>query len=301
LGLIFAPTSALSGDFAIELDLACFSLDGAPIPKGTVLAAKCCGGGGNQAEECRVGFNSMIGTNMYDAQKILDTAYQELQNSKVLNGNSTDFTNPPDAENDNTTDPSTSSGTVDSENSALLSGGETSPLIGKSSANGNPFSKPSSSSGASGSSMFGGGGSGADSSWTSGRGKKSKVAALGSEGNDPMGKYSSNESKTGSVPDSRGASGVTSSLGEGVLEFGSGKDGAGDGSADSNTGGSRGGDGSSASGGALGSDGAGAGTGSLEDATDYLTRIHKKDSIFKIVTRRYQKEEQRKNILSRPQ
>ncbi len=292
MGLIWAPTSALSGDFAIELDLACFSLDGAPIPKGTVLAAKCCGGGGNQAEECRVGFNSMIGTNMHDAQNILDTAYEELQNSKTLNGTSTDFTNPPDEGNGNTTDPSTSSGNVGVENSALLSGGETS-LNGKKSGTGNPFSKPSTSSGASGSAMFGGGGPGAESSWTSGTRKKSKVASLGSEGNDPMGKYSSDEAKTGSVPNSGGPSGVTSSLGEGVLEFGSGKRGAGEGGASAD--GSEAG-GASGSGGVAGLDGAGGG--SREDSADYLTRIHKKDSIFKIVTRRYQKEEQRKNIQS---
>jgi hypothetical protein len=107
--------------------------------------------------------------------------------------------------------------------------------------------------------------------------KKSKLAGLSSSDSDSTGKYSSsNGGRDQARSDSTSPNGVTSAELGAQIEFGPG--------------------GSGELGKTAGSAESDEGSGSREDARDYLSRIQKNESIFKIVSKRYEKEVARNHV-----
>ncbi len=313
--LCLAPAGANAGlfnnnDFNVFLDYACLNIDGIPIPSNSTLSNQCCGGNASAHPICNSGFFSILPDALDQTDASLDLAFFFFFDTIRLNENPSNLNSPPEPGSGDQEEPSTSSGSILSSLSALLSGGQV-PIPAK-----NPPSQSASLSGGSsgsgtqtgvgGISSLGGMGSG-DSLWNSKRRGKKSSAGTSTELSEIGGKYSSKGSFRDAVPESIGPSEVSSGHEVEVVEYPGGKNGAsasgsdetkegalatnGEAGAEGLEGSGAGEDGDLANSGTLGN-----GEGSSEDAPDYLKRIHKKDSIFKIVSRRYAREESRKNI-----
>ena len=296
--------SALAGDFKVFLDYACLNIDGIPVPRYSNLADRCCGSNAASDELCKAGFFSIMPDSLEENGHILDGVYDLLEEANTLSGNSADLSLTPDNSNpNNEAEGSTSSEPINTQISALTSIGDLSNLSGPGPNSQNPAGGQLQ--GSSGGGMLGltGLGAGSSDSWSSRRGKK-KFAVPGSEATEPgSGRYASLGSGPSMVPGSGGPFGVTSSsLGVEVVEYGVDPSKAGEeianGARDegkSDPSGAPGGAGSETGG--LAGAGGSLASGANLDAADYLSRIHKKDSIFKIVSLRYKKEVDRKSVL----
>jgi len=267
--------AAQAGDFSVALDYGCLGIDGVPIPKYTNLAAQCCGNGASQNEICRVGFHSMVPDAMNDANNINYAAQQLLyQAAHHMSGNKGDLDSGGNPDDSDPGPPSTSSGVVSSGMTAVGGSPKTAGIL--TSGSGPANLARSGGSGSSGTSGASPGAVGLGSDWSKSLGSPKILASVGSASSEAGGSYTSNGAQKREGHPGAGASGVSSSAGEGSIEFGNGA--------------SIG----NASGSVAGSEDAL--EGSKEDAPDYLSRIHKKDSIFKIISRRYQKEVARNRL-----
>jgi hypothetical protein len=299
LGFLTFPGRADARDFRVFTRIGCFSVDGVPVPLNTDFYNRCCNQDNQEDPVCKAGFFNISVTSLVDSIEQIDSAYNLIKQNQLFNQASMDLTNNEGQEETGSETSSLSSGSI---TSALVSGGDLpdpKSVPGKSSAlggKGNLFSGQSE--------LIGGSSTGsADSAWV--RKRKKKSGTSGTESADfTSGKYASLASGPSMVPGSNGPSSVTSSSqGIEVVEYGTAATESMNGAntSDGVTAGSGETGDTSIAGEGLSGDSPGMNSGSSSDAADYLTRIHKKDSIFKIVTRRYQKEEQRKNIQSRPQ
>ena len=263
--LLLSGPVAGARDYSIGMDYACLSLDGTPIAKGSDQAAKCCVA--SPGPECRIGFSSVVPAAAEDSKGYLDVARAGIKNAAVLNGIDLDHRDPNQTTTlTNVASPSNSAALVadsrvDSEGQPALSGAMGPPGPGSSARNG-------SSSGSS--SGYGGGISGANGASGGTRGRE---AGGGFAEDFGGGKYlggAPGDARTGVDPRS-----VDVSLGDvSELRFGASGEPAKKGPGSSNP---------------DGSDSEGM-SGSKEDSPDYLNRIDKAASIFKIVSKRYEKE-----------
>ena len=313
--LCLAPAGANAGyfnnnDFNVFLDYDCLNIDGIPIPSNSTLANLCCGDNPSAHPICNSGFFSILPDALEQTDASLDLAFSIIDDTILLNENPSNLDSPPEPGSGDQEEPSTSSGSILSSLSALLSGGQVPVPAKKPPAQSTSLSGGSSGSGTQsgvgGISSLGGMGSG-DSLWNSRRRGKKPSAGTSTELSEVGGKYSSNGSFRDAVPESIGPSEVSSGHEVEVVEYPGGKNGASASGSDETKEGAlataegTGSDGLEGSGAGEDGDLANSGTlgngeGSSEDAPDYLKRIHKKDSIFKIVSRRYAREESRKNI-----
>jgi hypothetical protein len=299
LGFLTIPGRADAGDFKVFTRIGCFSVDGVPVPLNTDFYNRCCNQVSPEDPVCTAGFFNISVTSLDDSEAQIDGAYNLIKQNQVLNQASLDLTN-----NEGQEEPGseTSSLSSDSITSALVSGGDKpnpKSVSEKGSAlggTGNSFSGGQSNSLGGSSTGFG------DSSWA--RKRKKKSATAGTESADfTSGKYASLASGPSMVPGSNGPSSVTSSSqGIEVVEYNTaptesmnGANSPGGVAAES---GQTGGTATAGEGAAQGMSGDSTvmNSGSSADAVDYLKRIHIKDSIFKIVSRRYQREEILKNL-----
>ncbi|MBU6152805.1 MAG: hypothetical protein KGP28_00755 [Bdellovibrionales bacterium] len=313
----FSIEPARAGDFKVHMDYACIVGDGIPIPRHSVLATKCCYGNGANEPVCNSGFFSILPDTLVETENVLDGAYQLIDDAITLTGATSDLNAAPEGSPDPGESPSSSSGTISAESSALLSGGQIPIPGGRNALTGasptQNLSSGQSSTGlgglfsSSGPSGMGIGGLDGGSS-----GKKIKKRGTGSSTEDfafSTGKYASLGSGRTEAPTSVGPSEVVSGQNVEVIEYGSGRSEGASGSggnlssnsadSDSRSGSLNGAEQNPASDESEGEAESLAdqeGEGSPKDAADYLKRIHKKDSIFKIVSKRYAKEESRKHI-----
>jgi hypothetical protein len=260
LFLVFA-TSARAGNYSIGIDYACLSLDGTPIAKGSDLAAKCCVA--SPGPECRTGFSTMVPAAAEDTKGYLDVARAGIKNAAVLNGIDLDHRDPDQA--------TTLSKVASPSNAAALisdSPGNPEIQFSMGGAQGARSSGPLSGVGAG--SGYPGGMVGMK---TIGEGSRTRETGAKTAQEFGGGKYlggSGDSSKSGAEGQTAGVS-----IGDvSELKFGAAGETHGKGSGNLNP---------------DGSDSEGM-SGSREDSPDYLNRIDKAASIFKIVSKRYEKE-----------
>jgi hypothetical protein len=309
---------ASAGDFKVYTNIGCFSVDGVPVPRNTSFYSRCCPPQDSNDPVCKSGFFNISITSLNDSDSQIDISRDLIKQNQLLNQAANDLANQDGREETGNETPSTSTGSI---SSALVSGGafvEPTGKTGKGSPVTGGFSGGPAGGGSGASSGQSGGISGGSGDLSSirKRKKKSGVTVPGSE-EFSGGKYASIGSGPAMVPGSNGPSGVTSSSqGVEVVEYGAAeKDGSKSGDSGSQDGATPAGAGAGAGSGAGGGGSLGAGTGasgsegsgessgsgaggggSASDAPDYLKRIHAKDSIFRIVSRRYQREVILKNV-----
>ncbi|MBC7397371.1 MAG: hypothetical protein H7333_07995 [Bdellovibrionales bacterium] len=264
-----------------DIEYACLGIDGVPLSAGTSQEAACCQNGqliANPPALCRAGFNSIGAGAAAGAAFAVNLAQKTLDTAKNMSGASITYTSPTPSEHGLSETKSsgsaiTSSGSSGSGDESGTVGAGTSTEAGDSAGSG-------SRSGGAGSGRGGGGSLGASSS--AGFGKRETDGA-GEKSADSAGGYVS----------AGGAGGNADKNALASLNFGNtfGKDGAngkGDGGpselnfADEAAG--------------SGKDGSEGGEGSSSDAADYLSRIDRSASIFKIVSLRYTKETRKKHV-----
>ena len=274
-----------SSNNSTALSFACLSIDGAPISNDTPLAEKCCSSGSLKSptpSECRVGFFGTGPKAVGDGLGAFAVAQNLLQNASVMAGVSSDLQS----------DPSNPSGSnaPGSQSSALISSGE----VGKGSDSdlGALAGLGSNSAGGAGGGGAGGGmgnvaagslgAAGGISESGVGKGKRSGTGT--EDANFIGGAYAS---KGGAQDRAALASGgpdkVTPNDGSVELLDVNGQGAGGAGGAGLGAGGLNGGSGDLLS-------------GSREDAADYLNRIDRNLSIFKVVSKRYEREISRSRV-----
>ncbi len=269
-----------SSNNTTALSYACLSIDGAPISNDTPLAEKCCASGSLKSPppaECKVGFYGTGPNAVGDGMGAFQLAQNLMENQAVMGGASTDL-----QQNGSRPDGTNLPG---SKSSALVSGGDNGfggMGSSKSLTDGSGLgSQGSGSGGGGGGGAFGGAGAGGGSGFLSAkRGKK--VNANGME--EPSfagGMYASKGGPNDrATPGATGPDKVTpTDSGIEMIDAG-GSQGAGAGA------------------GAAGANGASGDllTGSREDAVDYLNRIDRNLSIFKVVSKRYEREITRNRV-----
>jgi hypothetical protein len=264
LSALFLHLPAWAGDYRVALDYACLSLDGAPVPKGTVLASKCCVP--IPGPECRVGFASMVPDSASDSRNYFDLAKQQIVNAAALNGVELEL-----SDSGSGSDRS-EGGKGQPSGAAMLSGGDESSGSGGPTFGGSPLSAESRNGGggAGGPGQgYGGGVSGEKSLLGRTRGREQNQRGAedfgGGQylGGAAAGSKSQGDGKVGSVV-----------IGDSTaIAFGD-KAESGEKTGTLNP---------------DGSDSEGM-SGTKDDSPDYLNRIDQAASIFKVVSKRYQKE-----------
>jgi len=250
-----------ASDGDILTDFACLSLDGVPIAHGSSLDSKCCQGG-HADPSCKIGFSSILGASAGDASAQIHMAQNELGVADALAGGAMDHTAPK----------SSTPAAPNALSSALLSSGNSADGL-SSASDGPEDSKNAAGSGSGGAQGSGGFGSGVGGLSSASQTHGLKTASLGPSGPDAGGGY-----KGGAAVEAK-------------------KDGEEAGKVETDLKG--------VSFGAAGAGGPGGLTngtdldfpGSRADSPDYLNRIDKSASIFKIVSKRYEKETARKHVL----
>ena len=254
--------------FDTNISYGCLSIDGVPISNGTDQASRCCDGGGNlksdPPEECKIGFASMIPESGRVGYGLMTMAQNEIKQASDAIGVQRDQTDSKTP--DYSADTQASDGTVSAMGASASGGvGKDAMLAGLSGKSG----------GSGGSSRGMGDSNGANGGFGSvtGAGSRGKAGDSSSAGPDSQGSgggYSSKGGTEGNRAEGDGSKVGIDALNE--LNFN---------------------DGSAASNASKGEDDL---TGSKEDSPDYLNRIDKAASIFKIVSKRYQKEIARNRI-----
>ncbi len=258
--MILSTSTAGAGNFSIGLDYACLSLDGAPIPKGSALAAKCCVA--KPDPECRVGFSSVVPVSVEDTKGYFDLVREGIRSAAALNGIDLDHRNP----NQSTRVGEQPGG----DSSAVLSGNLPSSTESQSTMKGGGAGAISNGGGSGAGNAQGSGIMGAKGSSGATQGRDARAVAVDEFGG---GKYLGN----GGSGARSGTDGKMAEVAAGeVQELTFGDIG-------------KGGGGAAGSLNADGSDSEGM-SGTPEDSPDYLNRIDKSASIFKIVSKRYEKE-----------
>lgn len=258
--IFFADSSAWAG-FSIGLDYACLSIDGVPIAKGTDLAAKCCVA--DPGPECRVGFSSVGPAAAEDSMGYLDVVREGIKNAAALNGVDLDHRDPSQLTR------VTGAGNPNPDGNALVAGKSTDAEALSGLKLGQSGTRTGG--GISGAGKgYDGGITGAQDLAGATRGRESPQGGAGDFGG---GKYLGSAGNASNA----GADGKSAEVGVGdvqELKYGEA--------------GNRGGSDT----GTLNPDGSDSEgmSGSREDAPDYLNRIEKSASIFKIVSKRYEKE-----------
>jgi hypothetical protein len=277
LFLAIPLTSSARNNYT-KLDFACLSIDGVPIPRDTQLATDCCSGDSLRSPpppQCRVGFYGAGPSAVGDGLGAFAVAQNLLKDAAVMAGISSDLQN-------NQTNPS-GSAVQGSQSSALISGGDSGikGISGKSLAGipGGGMGAAGAGGGGSASGMAGGGMGAAMGLSDSGAGKLKKPGSLQDDGNFQGGSY------VGKAQGERGAS-----------NSGSGKVTPNDGSVDLLDVGNQGAAGAAGAGNGLAGGSGDELTGSREDAADYLSRIDRGLSIFKVVSKRYEREISRSRV-----
>ena len=288
-GPIGLPVAAIalysrnSSNNTTALSYACLSIDGAPISNDTPLADKCCSSGSLKSPasaECKVGFYGTGPNAVGDGLGAFAVAQNLLKNAAVMTGVSSDLQN-------NQTNPS-GSGTQGSQSSALISGGDAGKGMPSSSfaaLPGGGMGGPSGGSGGSGGAAgMAAGAMGAGTGISGdGVGKGKRTGASTEDVNFQGGSYAG---KGGAQDRAAFASGGSDKVtpNDGNVEMldisGQGAGGAG---------------GAGAGNGLAGGVGDEL-TGSREDAADYLNRIDRGLSIFKVVSKRYEREISRSRV-----
>jgi len=265
------PSGALAKKNSFAMHYGCLSIDGVPIASESDLASKCCS---NEQlkdpapSECRVGFYGTLIGALGDGSHAFDLAKAEIQQAAILAGVQGSM--------QMSTSRNLSSGSAPAQSSALISNGgsDGSSVSGTKEGFGVDSNEGGSAGGSAGGGNSGGG------------------AAMGAEGLASLGSQSG---KTRGVTPGDGDYSIGSYVGNPAAERkadgAAGKVTPSEGnpellSMDPSAGGvaSRGG----VMGDSL--------SGSKEDAPDYLSRIDKNASIFKVVSKRYEREIARSRV-----
>jgi hypothetical protein len=255
--------------FDTHISYACLSIDGVPISNSTDQASRCCDGGGNlksdPPDECKIGFASMIPESGKVGYGLMVMAQNEIKQASDAVGVQRDQTDPKTP--DYSADTQASDGTMSAMGASASGGmGKDAMLAGLSGKSG---SSGGSGRGASDSNAANGGfGS------VTGAGARGKTGDSSSASGDSQGSGAGYASKGGA--EGNRAEGDGGKVGAGDLSELNFNDGS--------------------SGALNASKGDDELTGSKEDSPDYLNRIDKAASIFKIVSKRYQKEIARNRV-----
>jgi hypothetical protein len=262
--------NAFAAEVGVEINYACLSVDGAPFMEGSAAAGECCSGGQltGSSDNCRAGFAGTIDQSANSALTHMSLAGQELNTAAtaLTGGTSNTVGGVP-------TPSEVGSADVGMASSSAESVGRVTSDSSASRAKSGMGGAGSGSGGSGGGGSAGGGSFGSIPSLSASKGEK--LAMNAPKGDPEGGSYSGGakgakeEKKFDPFAALLNRGGEKKAQGRsGEIRFG---DAAGKGEA------------------------APAGA-PFDDGKDYLSRLGKEDNLFKVVSRRYVKETERKNI-----